>query len=163
MNEISSKLRELANHIDECRLADDDCKLHTLSMERIQPILNFGAIADQIYKARRKRDQLFGISGLFSDPAWDILLDLLRSESQLNRVSVSSACIAACVPATTALRWLTTLEEYGLIERHQDPADARRTFVSLTRQGRKRICDALQSGSEAGGRVGSSPESSFNF
>jgi DNA-binding MarR family transcriptional regulator len=92
-----------------------------------------------------------GIPRLFSDPAWDILLDILANEGRLNRVAVSSACIASCVPATTALRWLSTLEDHGLIERQPDPADARRTFISLTRKGRARTYAAILACTEDGG------------
>lgn len=47
------------------------------------------------------------------------------------RVSKSSACIAAAVPGTTALRWIETLRERGLIVRASDPTDHRRVFVEL--------------------------------
>ena len=102
-----------------------------------------------MYAARRRRDEIFDIPGLFGDPAWDMLLDLLTNEDRLHRVSVSSACIAACVPQTTALRWLSTLEDYGLIERIKDLADGRRTFVKLTRTGRNMVCEALRAGVHA--------------
>ena len=71
---------------------------------------------------------------LFADPAWDILLDLLRAEIAHEKVSVSSACIAASVPQTTGLRWLRALEQHGLVERERDLHDARRTFVVLSRE-----------------------------
>ena len=45
---------------------------------------------------------------------------------------VTSACIGAAVPTTTALRWLALLEERGLIVREADPTDARRIFVRLS-------------------------------
>jgi DNA-binding MarR family transcriptional regulator len=35
------------------------------------------------------------------------------------------------VPPTTALRWLTTLVNRGLVVRRGDPRDARRVFVEL--------------------------------
>ena len=50
---------------------------------------------------------------IFADPAWDMLLDLMEAEIEQPRVAVSSLCIAAAVPATTALRWLKTLTEPG--------------------------------------------------
>src|ERR1700756_5644636 len=48
-------------------------------------------------------------SQLFGEPAWDILLELLRAKLAYERISVSSACIAAGVPPTTGLRWLKAL------------------------------------------------------
>ena len=83
-----------------------------------------------IIQARRMRSQFFP-DELFAEPAWDILLDLLLGEISHQRVSVSSACTAAAVPATTALRWLNTLVQMNLVIRRADPHDARRVFVEL--------------------------------
>lgn len=58
-----------------------------------------------VIRARRLRARYFS-EELFADPAWDMLLDLLQAEIAHLRVPVSSLCIAAAVPATTALRWL---------------------------------------------------------
>jgi DNA-binding MarR family transcriptional regulator len=84
-----------------------------------------------LIQARRTRARYL-TPELFADPAWDILLDLLRAEIAHERVSVSSACIAAAVPATTGLRWLKALEQQGLVVRHRDLLDARRTYVTLS-------------------------------
>lgn len=81
-------------------------------------------------KARRARSSLFD-ANLFADPAWDILLDLYLANEEQRRVCVSSACIAAAVPSTTALRWITRLETCGLVEREPDRSDARRSFLRL--------------------------------
>ena len=86
-----------------------------------------------IIRARRARGRYFA-SELLADPAWDILLDLLRAEIAHERVSVSSASIAAAVPQTTGLRWLRALERHGLVVRQSDLHDARRTFVVLSRE-----------------------------
>jgi hypothetical protein len=82
-------------------------------------------------RARRLRDGFFS-SGLFEDPAWDMLLDLFAAELEKNRVSVSSLCIAAAVAPTTALRWISKMVEVGLFERHPDPLDRRRAFMVLS-------------------------------
>jgi DNA-binding MarR family transcriptional regulator len=68
---------------------------------------------------------------MFADPAWDMLLDLLQAEIAQLRVPVSSLCIAAAVPATTALRWLKTMVSQGIFIRRADPHDGRRVFVEL--------------------------------
>lgn len=82
-------------------------------------------------RARRLRDQVFG-TGLFEDPAWDMLLDLFAAELERAQVSVSSLCIAAGVAPTTALRWITRMTDAGLFERRPDPFDRRRAFIALS-------------------------------
>jgi hypothetical protein len=81
-------------------------------------------------KARRLRERFFATE-LFADPAWDMLLDLSAARLEGRQVSVSSLCIAAAVPTTTALRWIKQLADRGLFERRSDPADARRAFIAL--------------------------------
>jgi DNA-binding MarR family transcriptional regulator len=83
-----------------------------------------------VIRARRLRARFFA-EELFADPAWDMLLDLLQAEIAQLRVPVSSLCIAAAVPATTALRWLKTMVSQGLFIRRADPHDGRRVFVEL--------------------------------
>ena len=83
-----------------------------------------------VIRARRVRTRFFP-EHLFADPAWDMLLDLLQAEIAQLRVPVSSLCIAAAVPATTALRWLKTLVQEGIFVRRADPHDGRRVFVEL--------------------------------
>ena len=86
-----------------------------------------------VIRARRLRARFFP-EDLFADPAWDMLLDLLQAEIAQLRVPVSSLCIAAAVPATTALRWLKSMTEQGLFVRRADPHDGRRVFVELSPQ-----------------------------
>lgn len=88
-----------------------------------------------LIKQRRTRTALFG-DDLFSDPSWDMLLDLYAATLDGQRVSVSSLCIAAEVPHATAWRRLSTLVERGLLQRSVDPDDGRRSFVSFTTHGR---------------------------
>ena len=83
-----------------------------------------------VIRARRLRSRFFA-DDLFADPAWDMLLDLLQAEIAQLRVPVSSLCIAAAVPATTALRWLKTMTDKGLFVRRADPHDGRRVFAEL--------------------------------
>ena len=83
-----------------------------------------------VIRARRLRSRFFA-EDLFADPAWDMLLDLTQAEIAQVRVPVSSLCIAAAVPATTALRWIKTLTDTGLLVRRADPHDGRRVFVEM--------------------------------
>ena len=82
-------------------------------------------------RARAARTSFFK-ARFFSDPAWDILLDLYLAELRQRRLSVSAIGVSADVPLTTLLRWLDTLQREGLIERAADPLDGRRVFVTLS-------------------------------
>lgn len=98
------------------------------------PPVDFQVTAAQVrevIRARRLRDRFFE-GGLFEDPAWDMLLDLLAARLERGQVSVSSLCIAAAVPPTTALRWIAKLTDAGLLDREADPFDKRRAFLKLS-------------------------------
>lgn len=73
---------------------------------------------------------------LLGEPMWDILLDLYAQEGAGREVSVTSCCLAAGVPATTALRWIGVLENRDLIARRNDHNDGRRHHLYLTTKGR---------------------------
>lgn len=80
--------------------------------------------------ARRARSHILNDSW-FADPAWDILLDLFASRCVGRNVSISSACIAANVPPTTALRWIEKLVDEGSLVRENDPTDRRRAYLHI--------------------------------
>jgi hypothetical protein len=105
-----------------------------------------------LIRVRRLRDQ-FLPGGLFADPAWDMLLDLLAARLERSRVAVSSLCIAASVPATTALRWIRTLTEHGLFVRRADPEDGRRIFIELSDSASDAMTAYFQTAYQAGLRV----------
>lgn len=98
----------------------------------------------EIIHGRRLREH-FWPSDLFADPAWDIMLDLYQAELSGVRVPVSSLCIAAAVPATTALRWIKTMEKEGLIVRRPDPHDGRRVFVELSAESTEKMTKFFES------------------
>lgn len=97
----------------------------------------------EIIRLRRLREQFFD-ADLFGDPAWDMLLDLLAARLEHRKVSVSSLCIAAAVPATTALRWIQRMTTDGWLERHADPHDARRVHIALSEDAATRMADYLR-------------------
>ena len=85
----------------------------------------------KLIRARRARDRYLGKS-LFSDPAWDILLEAYAAHLAGRPVSVTALCDAAAVPATTGLRWLRKLEEDELLVREADARDKRRSWMRLS-------------------------------
>jgi DNA-binding MarR family transcriptional regulator len=94
--------------------------------------------AQEILHARVRRRQYFS-PRLFSDPAWDVLLELYVAELAQWKMSVSSLGVDAGIPPTTVLRWLEILQNEGLVKRAKDPLDGRRVFVTLTDDG----CEAM--------------------
>jgi hypothetical protein len=89
------------------------------------------SVAKRLVSERRVRTSFFSETD-FGEPVWDIMLDLYIARMLNRKISVSSACIAAAVPPTTALRYVVALTEDGKIERVPDPNDGRRVYVVLS-------------------------------
>jgi DNA-binding MarR family transcriptional regulator len=106
-------------------------------------ISKHGSFARQVIAARRLITRYFD-PDLFADPAMDILLDLYAAGEENKKVCTSSACIAAAVPSTTALRWIARLKAAHLIEEKPDPADGRRKWLSLTPKAHARMTAFLE-------------------
>lgn len=100
----------------------------TDSVERKRSALN------DLKAMKRLRSQYFP-SDLFSDPCWEMLLDLYDAHLAKAEVTVTSLGVASGVPQTTALRRMETLQGHGLIVRESDKDDKRRTIICLTDAG----------------------------
>jgi DNA-binding MarR family transcriptional regulator len=133
----AERLRQLSDEVS--RIASTLARL-SAGPAAPAPLVEKGPVAEvpevsgdtvrAVIRARRLRSRYFS-EELFADPAWDMLLDLLQAEISQLRTPVSSLCIAAAVPATTALRWLKALVQQGIFVRRADPHDGRRVFVEL--------------------------------
>lgn len=95
-------------------------------------------VARRISHWRRKRDAMFD-PVIFADPEWDILLDLFAEGGFGRRVSMSSLCIAASVPTTTAVRCINAMIDQGVLIKSRDANDARRVLIELTEDTRARM------------------------
>ncbi|QJQ32291.1 winged helix DNA-binding protein [Sphingomonas lacunae] len=79
---------------------------------------------------RRQRNTVFPeASG--TDANWLILVELYLAALERRRESISSLCVASGAPATTALRYIRTLTDAGIVVRDPDPEDGRRVFVNM--------------------------------
>ena len=107
---------------------------HPRECEVIQP----SRLVRAVQAARQRRVALFD-DDLFSDPAWDILLELYALYLEQRRASVSALYSASSVPGSTALRWISKLERDGLVKRVDDLLDARRSWIELTADGHERM------------------------
>lgn len=93
------------------------------------------------YRLCAKRAALLG--GMCFDPAWNMMLDLMISEADGRRLSVSALCMGSRAPAATAIRYIGQMVDAGLVVRAPDLHDARRSFVDLTDDGRALLLDLL--------------------
>lgn len=147
LDEIRTELAELKRSLTtpSVDMGDPDIAMVSAHVESetgvapmpTPPLPSPGAIEATI-AARQARTAVFG-EGLFADPAWDMILDLVRAEVSGERVSVSSLCLASGVPSTTALRWINLLVESGVFERVDDTIDRRRSYVTLTQAYRRKF------------------------
>jgi DNA-binding MarR family transcriptional regulator len=96
------------------------------------------------YANRRSRRKFFD-GDFFGEAAWDILLDLFQARLDGRMITVTSACIAADVPSTTALRWLKILECSQLVERLENSNDQRSAWVRLTDVGLRSMASYFDS------------------
>jgi DNA-binding MarR family transcriptional regulator len=88
--------------------------------------------------ARLARDEVFGL-GQFLDPSWNVLIELFIAGEEGRNVTIKSACVAACVPQSTALRHIAHLIDVRLAARAQHPSDARSAYLKLTDRGRGKM------------------------
>ena len=131
---LTSELGRLAGEIAQAA--------KPLAVERRGPD---AAFVRGLIRARRERAAAFG-ADLFSDPAWDMMLDLLAARLEGRAVPTSSLCIAAGVPGTTALRWIRQMTERGLFVRTADPRDGRAVLVALSDETAERLLEHLAAG-----------------
>ena len=121
---------------------------------RLQPPQSNGIamvdFAKKMLADRRRRTELFD-SSFFGEAAWDILLDLFVSKHSKQLVNVSSACIAADVPATTALRWIDVLLRQGMIHKVDNPNDNRQTYLAITDMAETKVNQYLQASAKRWG------------
>ena len=94
--------------------------------------------AEEVLQLNRQRMAIVGAE-LFGDPAWNIMLDLFVREADGKETTVTSACIGADAPSTTALRHLAHLVERQLVHRITCSVDHRKVYVRLTDDGRARM------------------------
>lgn len=83
---------------------------------------------------RRARSSVLG-EGLFSDPAWDILLELYAATLGERTLTASELAQATETPFSTTQRWIVALEQRGLVRSMKDPLKADQVRISLTAEG----------------------------
>lgn len=139
LKSIASELVGISKSIGTQDLGFDPAQLILVADEDARPVTalsdaRMAEYAERLYKERRRRSRYLP-GHLFAEPAWDILLDLFVNGVRDRAISITSACIAGGIPATTGLRWLGVLEKEGLLVRGISEEDARVTWVQLSNYG----------------------------
>lgn len=106
------------------------------------------SVAKWLLDERDARQSAFAPFKL-DDIPWNILLDLYVAGRNHRLVSITSACIAARSPPTTALRSINALEEAGLVKRSADQFDGRRVYLRLSAYAEVHIAEYLEKLAEA--------------
>jgi hypothetical protein len=149
LRNIGEWLIRLSENQDPAEIDDQNFRIETLinSAERASYTSHddkqYSHLALEEWRDRERRINYFD-EDLFGEPVWDMLLDLYIAYVAGQQVSITSACIASKVPATTALRWLDVMEDKKLIERTPDRLDKRRTWIGLTLETFVKMSDLLE-------------------
>lgn len=96
------------------------------------------ALLDRLIKARREKAKIFA-GDLVADPVWDMLLALARVDLDGKGIPTLTLSIDGRIPASSALRRISEMEQAGFIERRPDPDDRRCILVYLTDNGRQMV------------------------
>lgn len=96
-----------------------------------------------IVRFRDERDRLLGPLK-FSDPDWDILLDLAVAGVEGRKTTVTNLCAATNVSYATAFRRIEKLVNSGTLVRTPDPLDQRRIFVDLSPETRAAMFELIE-------------------
>jgi hypothetical protein len=108
-------------------LEEDDLEREQVPIDELDALLHLKpnrllAVTEDhilsILAALRARHELFG-QNLFSDPAWNILLELYAAD--LGQREICRADLPRLIPAPTSVteRWLVDLSRRGIIEEDQ--------------------------------------------
>lgn len=135
--DLAQQARSLADQL--ARIAHNENPSFAVPLPPDTPV----AAAQRYLRLRRRRDDRFP-DHLFADPAWDMLLELFVADETGRHLSITGACIAGAVPATTGLRWVALLEKRSLVVRQAFPGDRRVHYLQLTPHARDLVVDWLE-------------------
>lgn len=86
-----------------------------------------------LLNARRGREVLFGRE-LFSDPAWDLILELYAAKLGNGRMSAPQLARSIGVSETIAYRWIAALVEAGIVFWNEKLSDSTETTLELSNE-----------------------------
>lgn len=89
--------------------------------------------------ARQRKKKIFSESEIFGEPAFEILLHTYVADAERRTLAATELCSSASVPISIGTRYISILEQQGLLSRHPSMTDFRTTIVSITHLGIAKI------------------------
>lgn len=86
-----------------------------------------------LISARRGREELFG-RHLFSDPAWDIILELYAANLAKRRMSASELARTIGAPQSVITRWIRALADAKIVSPQWNAHDLASPTIELTQE-----------------------------
>lgn len=116
------------------------CRYHAVNQRTAEAALHLHSSDHQDCVVARSRDELalmnrrsdVRVLSIGIDPAWYILLEVFVRCSSGAAPSVKSVGVESPLSAATISRYISLLEADGLLRKHPDPADRRRTWIMPT-------------------------------
>lgn len=87
-----------------------------------------------ILSGRRGREAALGRE-LFSDPAWDILLELYAARLGERRMTLRELARSIDIPESTTARWISVLSDRGFVIALNDRREMVEASIELSAQG----------------------------
>ncbi len=139
---------------DASRLEEDLTRLETivvglkgrLAQAEVLPLTSgeeegtFAGYAQAMLKSRNQLHK-FLPARYFTDPAFDMLLDLFVATETRQTRSFKVTALASRVPPATAARYVEMMVKDGMILREADQQDGRRTLLSLSESAMTALCE----------------------
>lgn len=100
-----------------------------------------------VLHVRRARESILGWN-LFSDPAWDVLLELYAAQFANRTASASELASVIGAPRSVIARWITTLVDAGLVAPAGEQTENEST-VTLTENGAAKMARLMRQWSSA--------------
>lgn len=128
MRFTQNELLDLVSKIGKLQSEENGCSSEPLYRDKKTIAVANARILLHMYGTRETSFP----QGNFSDPGWQLLLDLFVQQASGKNVNVSSACLGSRAPSTTALRYISDYIEKGLLIRTPSKHDQRVYWLSLS-------------------------------
>jgi len=142
------------NELDRSRRSARAQRTTDRALEQLRDLLPDGPTIQitedhvrSVLHVRRGRESIFG-RNLFSDPAWDVLLELYAAQFANRTASDSELASVIGAPRSVIARWITTLVEAGLVAPTAERTENELT-VTLTENGAAKMARLMRQWSSA--------------